>query len=58
MSLLLQIDRYCRRTGTPRTKFGRLSVNDPRLIDDMMRGRQIGPDVQARVEAFIARGQA
>ncbi len=54
MSLLLEIDRYLRRTGMPSTKFGRLTVNDPRLVGDLRRGRQPGPRTVARVQAFIA----
>ena len=32
MSLLVKIDRYCRQTGVPPSKFGRLAVHDPRLV--------------------------
>lgn len=53
MSLLIEIDRYLRRTGTPPTTFGRRAVNDPRLVGDMRRGRMPGPSVAARVEALI-----
>lgn len=53
MSLLIEIDRCLRRTGIPATKFGRLAVNDPRLVGDMRRGRQLGPYNQARVRAAI-----
>lgn len=55
MSLLIIIDRYLRQTGMPVTKFGRLAVNDPRLVHDLRRGRCPGPSMRARVEAFIAR---
>lgn len=54
MSLLVAIDRYLRGTGMPPTKFGRLAVNDPRLVGDLKRGRQPGRAVADRVEAFIA----
>ncbi|UVO51911.1 hypothetical protein M0208_15845 [Sphingomonas sp. SUN019] len=53
MSLLLKIDRYLRRTGMPPTKFGRLAVNDPRLIGDLRAGRVLRPPTRARVEAFV-----
>ena len=58
MELLFAIDRYLRGTGMPPTKFGRLSVNDPRLVGDLRRGRQPGPVVAARVQAFIAARRA
>jgi hypothetical protein len=44
MCLLLKIDRYLRRTKMARSQFGRLAVNDPRLVTDMMRGRAIKPE--------------
>ena len=57
MSLLVAIDRYLRGTGMPPTKFGRLAVNDPRLVGDLRRGRQPGRALAARVEAFIGAGR-
>jgi hypothetical protein len=53
MSVLLEINRYLRRTGMPPSRFGRLAVRDPRLVHDLSRGRQPGPALQARVRAFI-----
>lgn len=55
MSLLWEIKVYCRRTGMPPTRFGRLAVNDPRLVGDLARGRKPGRSLSGRVEAFIAR---
>lgn len=53
MSLLIAIDRYLRRTGIAETTFGRLAVNDPRLVGDLRRGRQPGARVRERVETLI-----
>ena len=53
MSVLLKIDQYLRRTGMPVTKFGRLAVNDPRLVHDLRRGRQPGRTIRERIDAFI-----
>lgn len=58
MSLLWEIKSYCRRAEMPPTKFGRLAVNDPRLVGDLARGRRPGRSVEARVRALIARGDA
>ena len=58
MSLLVKIDRYCRRTGLPESKFGRLAVHDPRLVHDLRMGRQLGPAISARIEAFMAEPRA
>ncbi|WP_375391275.1 hypothetical protein [uncultured Sphingomonas sp.] len=57
MSLLVEIDRYCRMMGMPVTKFGRLAVKDPRLVHDLRRGRQPGPRMTDRVKAFMADAQ-
>lgn len=54
MSLMIKIDRYLRQTRMPPTKFGRLAVNDPRLVHDLRLGRTPGRQIVARVEAFIA----
>lgn len=54
MELLGRIERYLRISGTPRTRFGREAVNDPRLVDDMRRGREPGAQVRARIERALA----
>lgn len=58
MCVLIKIDKYLRRTGMPVSKFGRLAVNDPRLVHDLKRGRQPGRTIVARIEAFIDGGAA
>lgn len=56
MSLLIEIDRYLRRTGTPPTTFGRRAVNDPRLVGDLRAGRRPGAGIRRRVEAMLQEG--
>ncbi|MEW9856991.1 hypothetical protein ABUH87_17850 [Novosphingobium sp. M1R2S20] len=51
--LLRRIERFLRATGMPRTKFGRLSVGDPRLVDDLRNGRTPRPSMEQRVEHFM-----
>ncbi len=53
MSVLIKINRYLRQTGMPMSKFGRLSVKDPRLVHDLRLGRQPRPPMVARIEEFI-----
>lgn len=53
MTILVKIDRYLRQTGMPMSKFGRLSVGDPRLVHDLRRGRQARAPMVARIESFI-----
>ena len=54
MSLIWKIECFLRASALPPTKFGRLAINDPRLIEDLRNGRQPRPDTIARIEAFIA----
>ena len=52
--LLIEIDRFLRRTGMPPATFGRAAINDPRFVFDLRRGRTPGPKVRARTRAYIA----
>lgn len=54
MELLGVIERYLRKSRMPETKFGRLAVNDPRLVGALRRGREPGADMIRRVTGFIA----
>ncbi|MFN2259093.1 MAG: hypothetical protein ABR601_04565 [Parasphingopyxis sp.] len=54
MSLLIDIDRFLRKSGMKPTSFGRAAVNDPRFVFDLRRGRTPGPGIRARTRAFIA----
>lgn len=56
MSVLREIERYLRDSEMPETRFGRLAVNDPRLVRDLRNGREAGRNIVARIEAFIAQG--
>lgn len=40
-NLLADITIACQLYGIPRTRFGRDAVRDPRLVDDMRRGRKL-----------------
>lgn len=54
MDVRQRIDRFLKATQMPPTRFGRLAVNDPRLVGDLRRGRQPGRSTIARIERFIA----
>jgi hypothetical protein len=56
MTVLQKINRYLKKTAMPPTRFGRLAVNDPRLVGDLENGREPGRRVVARIEAFLAQG--
>jgi hypothetical protein len=51
---LASIRRVCRVHGVPETRFGREAVNDPRLIYDLMNGRELRPATLVKVAAYIA----
>ena len=54
--MLRKIEIYLRETAMPPTRFGRLAVNDPRLVGDLKNGREPGDRLIARIEAFLAHG--
>ncbi|QNA83365.1 hypothetical protein G4G27_04610 [Sphingomonas sp. So64.6b] len=56
MSVLWKVERYLRQTGMAETKFGRLALNDSRLVRDLRGGREPGARTAARIEAFINAG--
>ena len=53
MPLLRKIEIFLNETKMPWTKFGRLSVRDPRFVEDLRNGRQPGKTVSDRVESFM-----
>ncbi len=53
MQLLRRVERHLKRSGTPPTRFGRECLRDPQFVFDLRRGREPGPDVSARVAAYI-----
>ena len=53
MHLLRRIERHLRRRGMAPSTFGRKVAGDPRLVRDMRRGREVGPELAARVEAWM-----
>ncbi len=58
MSVHRKIEKFLQRTAMPPTNFGRLAVNDPRLVWDLRKGRELRPSTAARVEAFLAAQEA
>ncbi|MBU3077424.1 hypothetical protein [Sphingomonas quercus] len=54
MTLLRRIEIFIATTGVPATRIGREAVGDPRLVRDIRNGRQIGPAVAARLDAYLS----
>jgi len=51
--LIRKIERFLNLHAMPRTRFGRLAAQDPRLVDDLRNGREPRPKTKARVEHFM-----
>lgn len=54
MTVVTRVRSYIARTGMAQTVFGRAVLNDPRLVGDLINGRQPGRRTVARIDAFIA----
>lgn len=52
--LIRSVEKFLRAHGMPATKFGRLTVQDPRFVFDLRNGREPRAATEARIRAFIA----
>jgi hypothetical protein len=48
-----RVERFLKKSGMAATTFGRHVAKDPRLVFDMRRGREPGPRMTAKIDAFI-----
>jgi len=55
-TLLREISEYCRRADLAESTFGRLAINDGKLVRRLRDGGRITTDTFDRIQAFIARG--
>ena len=53
MSILVEIDRFLRRSGMSPTRFGLLAMRDRSLVHDLRRGRELRPETKERIAAFM-----
>ena len=53
MHINRQIECFLRDQNMPATKFGRLAVQDPRLVLDIRMGREVRPAMAARLKTFM-----
>jgi len=54
MSLLADINRFTAAHGMSDSKFGRLAINDGRLLARLRRGAELRPATEARIRAYMA----
>lgn len=52
--LLDEIDTFVRVNQLSESAFGRLAVNDWKLLRQLRAGRRLWPDTEARVRSFMA----
>jgi hypothetical protein len=52
-SLIAEIDAFRGRNGMSATAFGKLSLNDPKFIIDLHRGRTPSLSTMDKVKAFM-----
>ena len=57
-SLLKEISDYCRDVGMAESTFGRLAVNDGKLVSRLRFGGKVTTDTVQRVRDFIGRSEA
>ena len=53
MHITRLIERFLREQDLPPTKFGRLAAGDPRLVLDIRKGREIRPEMEEKLRAFM-----
>ena len=52
-SLMCEIDAFRERTGISATAFGTLSLNDPKFVSDLHKGRTPSLSTLDKVKAFM-----
>src|SRR5579872_4466046 len=54
-TLLREISEYCRRADLAESTFGRLAINDGKLVRRLRDGGRITTDTYDRIQAFMAK---
>jgi 2,4-dienoyl-CoA reductase-like NADH-dependent reductase (Old Yellow Enzyme family) len=53
MTFRQHVEKFLKRTGIRPTVFGRAVARDPRLVFDLRQGREVGPRLRRRIEAWM-----
>jgi hypothetical protein len=56
MMILRLVEQYLVTTGVSASRFGRDAARDPRLVNDLRNGRQLGRNMAAKVRAYVRCG--
>jgi len=54
--LVTQIAEFCRQAGMAESTFGRLAVNDGKLVSRLREGKRITVDTLERIRGFLGEG--
>jgi hypothetical protein len=53
VTLLKEIEAFLVLSGTSASRFGRRAANDPKLVQDIRKGRRPGCDLRAIIAAYM-----
>lgn len=53
-TLLLEVERFLRKTGMAPTSFGSQTVGDPNLVTNLRKGRELRFKTTLKVRAFMS----
>lgn len=53
MQLLERIQGFLECTGMSQSRFGRLAMNDPRFVGDLLNGRRLNHHTVDRIERWL-----
>jgi hypothetical protein len=53
MHLKQRIEKHLKRSASAPTRFSRDASGDPRLVFDIRNGREVGPKLAARINAYL-----
>ena len=53
MNVTSRVERLLRKSGIKPSQFGREAMNDPRFVRDLRNGRQLRPETEARLSAWL-----
>lgn len=51
--ILIEIEAFIARSGFNATKVGRLSTNDPSLVSELRKGRELRHRTRERIRSFM-----
>jgi hypothetical protein len=53
-TLIADVDDFLKRTGVPESTFGRMAINDWKLVRSLRAGRRVWPETEQKVRQYMA----